>query len=94
MTTLLRDELGFDGVLCTDALEMGALGASGYAVPTAAVMALNAGADLMLFNSGEERHRQAHAALVDGIRSGDIAPERVAGALQCITAAKKRFGIL
>lgn len=94
MTTLLRDELGFDGVLCTDALEMGALGASGYDVPTAAVMALQAGADLLLFNSGEARHRVAHVALVDGMHSGNISRERVARALQRITAAKSRFGIL
>lgn len=94
MTTLLRDELGYDGLLFTDALEMGALGASGYAVPVAAIMALRAGADMLLFNSGEALHRQAHAAVEAAMRDGELLRARVAGALQRVEAAKLRFDIL
>lgn len=47
LTDLLRTELGFTGVVVTDALEM--LGAARYAggIPAGAVLALNAGADLL-----------------------------------------------
>jgi beta-N-acetylhexosaminidase len=47
-TELLRSKLGFDGVLITDCLEMNAL--SGFGAERAAVEALNAGADLLLFS--------------------------------------------
>lgn len=94
MTALLRDELGYDGLLFTDALEMGALGASGYAVPVAAIMALRAGADMLLFNSGEALHRQAHAAVTAAIRDGELLRAQMAVALRRVETAKRRFGIL
>lgn len=53
---ILREELGFDGVVITDALDMRAV-ADRYGVPGAAVMALRAGADLLcLGNTGNTGH--------------------------------------
>jgi beta-N-acetylhexosaminidase len=48
---LLRDQLGFDGLVVTDSLSAGALTAAGYDVPKATVAAIGAGADLVLFGS-------------------------------------------
>jgi len=49
--TLLRDQLGFRGLVLTDSLSAGALVAAGYGVTAAAVAAVEAGADMVLFGS-------------------------------------------
>lgn len=93
MTGLLRDEMKFDGIRMADSLEMGALQQSGYPVPLAAVTALKAGADMLLFNCGHALNFQAHAVLVEGLRRGDIPMARVNEAVSRILSAKERFSI-
>ncbi len=60
VTGLLREELGFDGVILSDDLEMKAI-ADEYAVPAAAVLAIEAGCDGVLICSGD--HDTQAAAL-------------------------------
>jgi beta-N-acetylhexosaminidase len=48
---LLRHDLGFDGLVLTDSLSAGAISQSGYQLPQAAVAAIGAGADMILFGS-------------------------------------------
>ena len=48
---LLRHDLGFQGLVLTDSLSAGAISQSGYTVPEAAVAAVSAGADMILFGS-------------------------------------------
>jgi beta-N-acetylhexosaminidase len=48
---LLRGDLGFDGLVLTDSLSAGAITHSGYQLPQAAVAAISAGADMVLFGS-------------------------------------------
>ncbi len=94
MTDLLRDEMNFAGIRMTDSLEMGALQSSGYPVPLAAVTALKAGADMLLFNCGHALNHQAHAALVDAVRRGEIPAARLDDAVRRVLIAKERFGVL
>ncbi|PNI10271.1 beta-N-acetylhexosaminidase [Arthrobacter sp. AFG7.2] len=70
--TALRG-LGFKGVAVTDALNMGAV-TKQYPGGTAAVMALAAGADLLLMPADAG---QAHAAIVQAVATGGLAPERL-----------------
>ena len=65
--------LGFKGVAVTDALNMGAV-AKQYPSGSAAVMALRAGADLLLMPADVA---QAHAAIVGAVKSGSLPPERL-----------------
>ncbi|HET9187428.1 MAG TPA: glycoside hydrolase family 3 N-terminal domain-containing protein [Acidothermaceae bacterium] len=70
---LLRDELGYDGVLVTDALDM--QGASGkYGIAGAAVRAFLAGADLLLLGSvdGEEHCARIRAGIAEAIDEGRL----------------------
>lgn len=53
VTGLLRDQLGFHGLVLTDSLSAVAISAAGYSVPAAAVAALKAGADLILFDADD-----------------------------------------
>ena len=81
VTDLLRGELGFDGVVMTDALEMAAVSDT-FGVEEAAVRALIAGADTL--GLGHDLHDEAvervHAAIVHAVRTGRLAEERLAEA--------------
>lgn len=94
MTGLVRDELNFQGLRMTDSLEMGALATGGYPAPVAAAMALNAGADVLLLNCGDEMTRKVHATLVEQVRRGEISRARLDEALHRVLQTKERFGIL
>lgn len=62
-TELLRRDLGFQGVLFSDDLEMGAITAH-YSIEDAAVLAVEAGCDALLICKNEDLQDRAHAALV------------------------------
>ena len=94
LTGLLRDEMGFEGLIFTDSLIMGALVNEGRSIPQAAVIALMAGADVLLFNNGYELHRMTHALIVEGAQSGKIPAARLDAAVRRILIAKARYGIL
>jgi beta-N-acetylhexosaminidase len=69
---LLRDEMGFDGVIVTDALDMaGASGAIG--MPAAAAAAFAAGADLLCLGSNTAENEVE--AIVDALMSADLTGE-------------------
>ena len=75
---LLRSELGFGGVVMTDALEMqGAGGPSG--IESSAVRALGAGADALCLGAdlSPEDVEHTHEAIVEAVRAGRLAEERV-----------------
>lgn len=94
LTDLMRAEMGYSGLVVTDSLEMGALGEAGYPVPLAAANALQAGADLLLFNRDHELHRQAFDQLSQWLAEGKIPATRLDEAVARILDAKKRFGLL
>jgi beta-N-acetylhexosaminidase len=94
LTGLLREELGFNGLIVTDSLEMGALSANGYPPPIGAPLALAAGADLLLFNRDHAMHRESIANLVAAVRDGKIPEKQVDASVQRVLEAKERFGLL
>ena len=75
VTGLLREELGFDGVVCTDDLTMGALSET-WGVGEAAVLAVEAGCDLLLVCHGTDNLTAARDALLEAVDSGRISMER------------------
>ena len=86
-TTLLRDLYGFDGLIITDALEMGAV-TSNWDLPEAAVSAIAAGADLALLSGPGEDTAAVTDALVTATRSGRIPAARLRSAAGRVLAAK------
>ncbi len=88
MTDLLRDELGYRGVLVSDDLEMRAVAAS-FPVEESAVRAVRAGCDLLLVCSDEDLADRAHAALVKEIEASSTCASRAreaAGRVQTLRA--------
>jgi beta-N-acetylhexosaminidase len=75
---LLRGELGFTGVIVSDALEMRAT-RDMFGVPGAAVLAVAAGTDLLCLgrDSDEEEYLAVRSALVDAVRDGTISGARL-----------------
>ncbi|MFF0271414.1 beta-N-acetylhexosaminidase [Kribbella sp. NPDC004536] len=79
LTGLLRDELGFTGVITTDALEMQAI-TQGRSIEDAAVASIGAGADLAMIAVGTADPQALTARVVDAVRTGTLPAERVADA--------------
>ena len=78
VTGLLRGELGFTGVIVSDALEMQATRDT-FGVPRAAVLAVAAGTDLLCLgrDSDEQEYLAVRAALVAAVRDGTITGTRL-----------------
>jgi beta-N-acetylhexosaminidase len=72
MTGLLRDELGFDGVSITDALDMGAIDQA--TIGTGAVAALRAGIDLLMTAPDPAARGRIEAGLTDAEERGLLSP--------------------
>jgi beta-N-acetylhexosaminidase len=88
---LLRNELHYEGVIISDDLEMKAI-AAGYAVPEAAVMAVEAGCDAVLICSGDHATQAAALeALVHAVEQERLPFGRVEDALKRQRRAKERF---
>jgi beta-N-acetylhexosaminidase len=95
---MLREELGFDGVILSDDLEMKAI-AEAYSVPDAAVQAIAAGCDGVLVcrahstNAVEDAELQAAVleAIVHAVEDGRIPYKRLEDALARNRKAKERF---
>jgi len=91
VTDLLRQELGYGGVILSDDLEMKAI-ANTYAVPDAAVMATDAGCDGVLICSGDHQTQAATLeTLVHAVEEKRLSYARVEDALQRQQRAKERF---
>lgn len=73
LTEKLRGELGFDGVIVTDAMEMGAITRQ-YTAVEASVLAVKAGADVLLC---VKDFRAAVNAIEDAVESGEIPESRI-----------------
>ena len=89
LADLLRKELGFQGLVITDAMDMGGITVR-YAPGEAAVRAFLAGADALLMPPVPDA---AFEALRDAVKSGRISRERLDGSVRRILQAKARLGL-
>lgn len=86
LTGLLREELGFTGVIVTDALDMAGASVS-IGIPAAAVRSLAAGADLLCLGRDSEPHLdEVLDAITASVASGDLPAERLRGAAARVRA--------
>jgi beta-N-acetylhexosaminidase len=89
---VLRGQLGFQGLVITDSLSAVALSASGYSVPRAAVAALGAGADMVLYSSDPSTvgalTDQTVSAIVSAVNAGPLTRAALEVAAGRVLAAK------
>ncbi len=91
VTGLLRQELGYEGIILSDDLEMKAL-ANDYAVPDAAVLAIEAGCDGLLICSGNhDVQAAALEAIVHAIEDDRLSISQMEDSLRRHQRAKERF---
>lgn len=94
VTGLLREEMGFDGLIITDALDMDAIDTV-YSYPQAAVQAIKAGVDLVIAaHVSLEAEAAGIQAVIDAVKSGTISEERINESVRRILDAKAHYGIL
>jgi beta-N-acetylhexosaminidase len=91
VVAMLREDLGFDGLLVSDALDMKGASA-GRGEPAAAVLALVAGCDLLCL--GGDKDGDLHAAIIDAIvtavQRGQLSEERLAEAAARVVRASRQ----
>ena len=85
VTDILRDELGFEGVIITDAMNMGAITNYDYGADGAAILALKAGCDMILMPDDFE---VAYNGVLEAVKNGTISEERINDSLRRIYRIK------
>lgn len=90
ITDMLINELGFNGIVITDSFSMGAI-VEEYSVAEAAVMSINAGADMVLMPANLE---EIHSAIVSAVENGEISRERIEKSVRKILKLKEEKGLL
>jgi beta-N-acetylhexosaminidase len=96
ITGILREELGYDGVVITDDMNMGAITAQ-HGFEQAAVMAIGAGADILAYGNNlvydPDVAGRAIAALLAAVERGELSEERIDESYRRITALKSRHSL-
>lgn len=87
ITGILREEMGYEGLIITDALNMGAITAH-YDSSAVSVKAVAAGVDLLLMPAD---FQGAYAGLYDAVRNGEITEERIDESVRRILTAKVKL---
>ena len=90
LTDKLRGELGYDGVIITDSLLMGAV-ADNYSSAESAVKVVNAGADIILMPYSLS---SAYNAVVKAVNDGSIPEERINESVTRILSLKEKYGLI
>ncbi len=98
LTDILRGDLGFDGVIVTDALDMAAI-ADNFSPEDTVRLTINAGADLLILPAVKDTNlfRLTDACVDTAVRlveSGEISEERIDESVLRILKLKQKYGIL
>ncbi len=92
LTGLLREELGFDGVIVSDAIGMAAI-LKKWPLPIACAMAIKAGCDTILLKADDESRSQCFFGIKQAVENGDISEERLNEAVTHLLRMKYDQGL-
>lgn len=92
VTGLLREELGFKGVITTDSMTMGAL-ATRYGVANACAMALEVGCDLVLMKAENYLVEETFNTILSFVKEGRITEAELDAKVERILTMKKNYGM-
>jgi len=92
LTDLLRGEMGFDGVIVSDAIGMAAI-LKKWPLPQACAMAIKAGVDTILLKADDESRSQCLFGIKRAVEEGDLPEERVDDAVRRLLCMKYDQGL-
>ena len=90
ITDLIKNELGYKGIIITDSFSKAAI-TDEYSADEAAVNALKAGVDIILMPEDLEK---AHSAIKDAVDSGEISKEQIEESVRKILSLKNEKGMI
>jgi beta-N-acetylhexosaminidase len=97
ITGILRERLGFDGVISSDDMEMKAI-SSRYGLENSVPAAIEAGLDVLCFGNNlsydPDIARKASDILVRAVESGSIPEQRIDQSCRRVLALKRRAGLI
>ena len=89
VTSLLREQLAYDGLAISDDLEMGAV-IKNYGIGDACKMAVNAGCDMLAICADPQAIRTGFRAVLAAVRDGGITEGRIDSSVERISSAKAK----
>ena len=92
LTGLLREELGFDGVIVSDAIGMAAI-LKQWPLPQACAMAIKAGCDTILLKADDESRSQCFFGIKQAVETGELSEDRVNDAVRRLLIMKYDQGL-
>ncbi|MBN2532712.1 MAG: glycoside hydrolase family 3 C-terminal domain-containing protein [Spirochaetales bacterium] len=92
LTDLLRNELGFNGVIVSDAIGMAAI-LKQWPLPKACIMAINAGVDTILLKADDESRSQCFFGIKQAVEKGELPEERLNDCVRRILNMKYDQGL-
>lgn len=92
LTGLLRDELGYTGLIYTDSMCMDAI-TRGWGVGEASILAKEAGVDVLESSEGPEMLAERHAALVDAVESGRLCVDTFTSTMRRLEDMRFQFDV-
>ncbi len=92
LTDLLKGELGFDGVIVSDAIGMAAI-LKKWPLPKACAMAIKAGVDTILLKADDESRSQCFFGIKEAVKKGDVPMERLNDAVTRLLKMKYDQGL-
>ena len=87
MTELLRNELGYKGIIITDDLEMGAV-SNHNTFSEVGVKAVKAGADILLICHDYQHEQEVYLGILEAVQNGEISEERIDESIRRILKVK------
>jgi beta-N-acetylhexosaminidase len=92
LTDLLRGEMGFDGVIVSDAIGMAAI-LKKWPLPQACAMAIEAGVDTILLKADDESRAQCFFGIKSAVERGELSEERLTDACRRLLSMKYDQGL-
>lgn len=92
LTDLLRGEMGFDGIIVSDAIGMAAI-LKKWPLPLACAMAIKAGVDTILLKADDESRSQCLFGIKNAVENGTLSEERVNDAVRRLLCRKYDQGL-
>ncbi|MDD4382286.1 MAG: glycoside hydrolase family 3 N-terminal domain-containing protein [Candidatus Dojkabacteria bacterium] len=85
---ILRDRLGFEGIVITDDMQMKSV-SNTYSIQDSAIMAIQAGCDILIYTGEPEQQAEAYNSILGAVKDGIISEERIDESLGRILGIKK-----